>query len=222
MAEASNAAATSAPPPLTTFMRHLAHELGNPVASIRMSAEMLLGDYPSEMHPELFQIIMSESQRLESLIENAVYFVSVGAPRPVSLEISQIVDTVMRQAELAEPLDIRLDLKQTVIYGDIAQISRLFKEILSNAAESGASSVLVSAVVEGDDLILSVRDNGGGIPAEKLPNIFSPFFTTREGKLGLGLSIAKRIVELHDGTLEVAPADPAGTAATMRFPQSSR
>jgi signal transduction histidine kinase len=222
MAEAPQASATSAPIPLTSFMRHLAHELGNPVASIRMSAEMLLGDYPSEMHGELFQIIMSESQRLESLIENAVYFVSVGTPSPVELEISQIVESALRQAELTDPPEIRMDLKQTVLYGDITQISRLFREVLCNAAESGATSVLISSAAEGSDLVVSVGDNGKGIPPEKLANIFSPFFTTREGKLGLGLSIAKRIVELHDGTLEVAPADPAGTAATMRFPQSSR
>jgi signal transduction histidine kinase len=207
--------------PLTFFMRHLAHELGNPVASIRMSAEMLIGDFPQEMHQELFQIIMSESLRLESLIESAVYFSSLGAPAQHEIEFSALIDSAVKQGEITIPVRVHSEIDSDVIIGDASQFARLFREIFRNAMQAGGETINVTLRNEGDLLLITIVDDGSGIVDEKFPVVFDPFYTSRDGQLGLGLNIVRRIVELHRGTVEISRAEPSGTAVTIRLPQSS-
>lgn len=202
------------------FMRHLAHELGNPVASIRMSAEMLLSDFPPEMHQELFQIIMSEALRLESLIESAVYFSSIGAPNPQPIDLRSIIEGALRQCEVTIPVNIHAQLTRTPC-GDISQISRMMREVVANAVQSSATVIDIFLEEEEDALIVRVMDNGEGIPADRIGRIADPFYTSRDGRLGLGLTIAKRVAELHDGSIEVAGAAPSGTVVTIRLSQST-
>lgn len=203
------------------FMRHLAHELGNPVASIRMSAEMLLSDFPQEMHQELFQIIMSEALRLESLIESAVYFSSIGAPNLQPIDLKSIIDGALRQCEVTIPVNIRSELESTTVRGDLSQMSRLMREIIGNAAQSSATALDITLEQEDDMIVIRVADNGEGIPVDRLDRIADPFYTSRDGRLGLGLTIARRIAELHDGSIEVAGAAPSGTVVTIRLSQST-
>ncbi len=207
---------------LRSFMRHLAHELGNPVASIRMSGEMLLGDYPAEMHQELFQIIMSEALRLETLIESAVYFCSIAPPNPQEVELASIIQSALRQGEAPIQLDLQTDLACDTINADPGELTRTLREIFLNAEQAEATTLTVAARPDGDDVVITVTDNGQGVPAAKLPKLLEPFYTMREGHLGLGLCIAKRIVDLHHGTIDIGPAAARGMMVTVRFPQSSR
>lgn len=207
---------------LMSFMRHLAHELGNPVASIRMSAEMLLGDFPREMHHELFQIVMSESLRLESLIESAVYFSSIGAPTRHESEIASLVESAMKQGGIAIPINVSPAEGSETIAGDASQLARLLREIFQNAVQAGCSSIALTLRTEQNGVTLTIVDDGDGIPPEKLAQVFNPFYSSRDGQLGLGLNIARRIAELHAGTIDVAAADSGGTSVTIRLPQSSR
>jgi signal transduction histidine kinase len=202
-------------------MRHLAHELGNPVASIRMSAEMLLSDFPPEMHQELFQIIMSEALRLETLIESAVFFSAIGTPNPQPVDLKASVDATLRQCEITIPVRIDSRLDGETVMVDAGQASRLLREVLSNAAQSGADSIDVSLYRDVDAAVIRVIDDGEGIPAERADRALDPFYTSRDGRLGLGLTIAKRIAELHKGSIEIANAVPRGTAVTIRLSQSS-
>jgi signal transduction histidine kinase len=204
------------------FMRHLAHELGNPVASIRMSAEMLLSDFPPEMHEELFGIIMSEALRLESLIESAVYYASIGSPNAQQVDLVAVVDAALRQSEITIPVQIDSRLDGDTIVADSAQMLRLMREVLSNAAQASATTIDVGIHHDDDgDVVIRVIDDGEGISVDKIDRTSDPFYTSRDGRLGLGLTIAKRIAEIHNGSLEIANAVPSGTAVTIRLSQRS-
>ena len=209
------------PVELHFFMRHLAHELGNPVASIRMSAEMLLGGFPPEMHQELFQIIMSEALRLESLIESAVYFAAIGSPKSQDLDLRALIDAAIRQEEVETPVNVHSTLNDTPVRADLGQMARLFREIIGNAAQSGATVIDITLSNDGDVTVIQVKDDGEGIPEERRATVFDPFYTARDGRLGLGLTIAKRIAELHHGSLAIDGVTPSGTTVTLRLPQRS-
>ena len=227
MAEAEDTATQGAALTLRSFMRHFAHELGNPVASIRMSAEMLVGDYPPEMHAELFQIIMSEALRLETLIESAVYYCSIAPPSQQEVELPSIIESAMRHGDVRIPLDVRADLANDTVSADVPELTRAIREIFLNASQSGASAVDVSARREDGDAVIVVADDGAGIPAADLPHIFERFYRadkarSRElGGTGLGLSIVKHIVQAHGGSISAASTQGQGTTITLRFPLES-
>src|SRR5512133_925756 len=170
--------------PLGRFMRLLAHELGNPVATIRMSAEMVL----------------DEAIHLEALVERALFYASLGAPTPVQVDVEQLVESISRVH--ADEVSIELDdrTRGDTVGVDPGQFSRLLTEALENAADSGATKLQIRAERQEGQLHLTLTDNGAGIEADPAERVFEPFYTTREGKLGLGSTIAHRIAELHGGT----------------------
>jgi signal transduction histidine kinase len=117
---------------------------------------------------------------------------------------------------LAEPLPH--------VEGDAGALNQVFLNVLKNAAEAiegqGGGTIHVHARAEGAALAVCIRDEGPGINSEALARLFEPFFTTKEpGRgTGLGLSMSRRIVEEHGGTIEVASEPGAGTAVTIRIP----
>ena len=89
--------------------------------------------------------------------------------------------------------------------------------LLLNAAQAAAEEVAVSADTVGDEAVVIVRDDGPGIPSETADRIFEPFFTTREEGTGLGLAMARTIVEAHGGRIEVVDV-PTGASIRVRLP----
>ena len=203
------------------FMRLLAHELGNPVASIRMSAEMLVGDLPNDIRDQLSQIVFDEALRLEALIESAVFYTTLQQGAPLQLEVEPLLGAAIRQVEGAENVSPRFepDAARTIT-GDAGQLTRMFRELVSNAVQCGSSQVDLSVAGNAEESIFTLRDNGDGIANDKLSVIFTPFYTTRDGRLGLGLPIARKIAEQHGGSIAVAPADNGGTIVTLSLPSA--
>jgi signal transduction histidine kinase len=206
------------PDSLSGFVRLLAHELGNPVASIRMSAEMLSGGAPEELHGQLYEILLSESGRLQKLIESAVYYTSMPVSEPHSIDLQPLLETIIERNSggMEVHLTIAPDCQQISL--DAALISRAVGELLRNASDAGASQVNIDVRCDRNDALLTVHDDGEGVSNDKISAIFQPFHTTREGQLGLGLSIARRIVQRHDGAITIAPGESGGTDVAIRLP----
>lgn len=206
---------------IAEFMRMLAHELGNPVASIRMSSEMMLGELPNDIREQLSQIVFDEAIRLETLIEGAVYYATLQQGTPLHLEIEPLLQAAYQQIDSSASLASRLEPSAPrMINGDAAQLTRLFREILANAVQAGASEIKLDVVSRGDESIFTVVDNGEGIPGDKLSVVSTPFYSSRDGQLGLGLPIARKIAEQHGGTIDIAPSASGGTAVTLALPSA--
>jgi signal transduction histidine kinase len=182
---------------------------------------MLVGDLPSDIRDQLSQIVFDEALRLEALIESAVFYTTLQQGAPLQLEVEPLLGAALRQVEGAEDITPTFDdTAPRTISGDAGQLTRMFREVIANAVQCGSTSVDLQVAGDGEESIFTLRDNGEGIANDKLSVIFTPFYTTRDGRLGLGLPIARKIAEQHGGSIVVAPADNGGTIVTLSLPSA--
>jgi signal transduction histidine kinase len=217
MTDRVNVEETAAQPSLASFMRLLAHELGNPVATIRMSAEMLQSGIPPEMQQQLSSMILEEALHLEELIERALFYASIGIPSPVEVDVAHLLESIALQFPTA-PLSVRSSSGPLQLVADPGQLSRMLSESISNAIDSGAAAIELRADSDDGGVVFTVADDGEGVERDAAGRLFDAFYTTREGKLGLGLTIARRIAALHGGTAEARPGPASGVEVSYRIP----
>ena len=133
-----------------------------------------------------------------------------------------------RQQVLSKPIKIEFSPSADLfdVEHDSDQVHQVLLNLLLNAVQAiqGAGVVRVSVFGQegSDDAVITVSDNGPGIPAEHLPNIFRPFYTTKGNGTGLGLSLARRIVEEHHGRIEVTSSSGKGTTFSVILPIHQR
>jgi len=204
----------------------LAHEIRNPLAGIAGVMEIVARDLPSssparavvkDVRLEVAQI----NRILTDLLETA-------RPHPPQICRSNLNTTVehavmlARQQVFSKP--IQIDLHQAAdlaeVEHDSDQIHQVFLNLLLNAVQAtdGPGTVRVDIGSRGDFATVDVADTGRGIPPKYLPNIFRPFFTTKGNGTGLGLSLARRIVEEHHGRIEVSSVEGKGSRFTVLLP----
>jgi len=210
----------------------LAHELRNPLGTIKASAE-LLGKQATQSNPAVMQeltgYITSEVDRTNSLISRFLDFA-----RPLRLHarsadlretISQTMDQIRTRAEARQ---VRLETavpEHPVIFAfDPDLLAIALTNLIHNAIEASAPGGIVRLTVEsrGAAIHLSVSDQGSGIASEHLESIFNPFFTTRTDGTGLGLAIVTKIVDEHNGKITVQSTPDAGTTFELILPVQER
>ncbi|MFB3909746.1 MAG: ATP-binding protein [Candidatus Eisenbacteria bacterium] len=196
----------------------LAHEIRNPLASIKGSAEILADDFPAE-HPKrrLLQVLIDESVRLNGVLSR---FLAFARPRPLERRLFELEDELRTVVQMMQDRDdtrsIRFHLHScgtpTVrIYADREQLRQVLLNVLLNAAQASAPAGQVAVSCARADGVCHVRvhDSGPGFSPDALANLFTPFFTTKTEGTGLGLALSHRIIEAHGGTITGAN-DPAG------------
>jgi len=214
----------------------LAHEIRNPLASIRSSVEQLArSKHADEDERFLAGLIVRESDRLSRLLSEFLDFARVRATQFVPLDVHAVVVAVVRLIK-AHP-DCRPDAAitveggRTILEGDEDLLHRVVANLVLNAVQAarGPIRIVVSvASVQGSDIPhgtnidnavrLQVRDTGPGIPEEIRDRLFDPFVSGRTGGSGLGLAIVQRAVEAHRGLVLVDSAPGTGTAFTIFLP----
>jgi len=215
----------------------IAHEVKNPLAGIEVMAGILkrqLAESPDAQ--SILGDIIKEAKMANAIVLEVLDFV-----RPIRLQVenASIADAIRDSVSLAEGHVPRGDVRVNVelpeylpaIQGDPHQLRQIFTNLLMNAFEAlngdGTVTIAAAAVTEegpaggesqGPMVQVEVTDNGPGMPADVLDKIFSPFFTTKPQGSGLGLAIVRKIVDAHDGRIDVGVLDTGGTRFRVMLP----
>ena len=201
------------------FVAGVAHELNSPLTSIAGWAQ-LLPELPEDDRDAALGTIEREALRLGRIVQNLLYFSRRQPPGRERVDLNGLLRRIaeVRGDELAsEGIELALQLGQApAVLGDEYQLELVLLNLIGNAEEAlkpGGGRITVTSEAEGGSARVTVTDTGRGIPAEVLPRVFEPFFTTRDvGQgTGLGLSIAYGIVSEHGGELH-AESPPEGGA----------
>lgn len=206
----------------------VAHGIRNPVAGIKAAAHCASLDLPAP-HPlrENISDIITEADKLEARIKSLLDFAKPFVPHLARCRMAQLVGDAVASLQgpaAAHGVEVVVDLDPALPEAelDYAQIEQVLLTLLSNAAEAmpqgGRITVSGRATDDGRRLRLSVTDTGPGIPADQLRRVFELFFTTKSHGTGLGLAVAKKIVERHGGTIGVDSAVGKGTTFTIEVP----
>ncbi len=218
----------------------LAHEIKNPLASIRSSVEQL-GRLPRQTDDErtLSELVMRESDRLSRLLTEFLDFARVRVSHTGSVNMADLVREAVQLAD-AHPDRGEVDIECTapddgsvVVQGDQDLLHRAVFNLLLNAAQASPAGGTVRVEVavaqpeqlplgvrnEGGSVSLRVSDQGSGIPMEIRDRLFDPFFTTKPGGSGLGLAVVHRAIEAHRGMVFL-DSSPRGTTFTVILPRT--
>lgn len=220
----------------------VAHEINNPLAGILTYAKLLrkwLAKLPEPQTPQeraraeeirsSLELIESESRRCGEIVRNLLMFARAAPMNLEYAQLNQVADRCLRlvshQLELAN-VQLEKDLHPDLppVYCDAAQVEQVLLALVMNAIEAmphgGVLTLRTTMDPATDTVSLQVRDDGIGIPADVFPKLFEPFFTTKEGShgSGLGLAVAKGIVERHSGRIEVTSEVGKGTTFTVTLP----
>ena len=210
---------------LGSLSAQLAHEIRNPLAAMRGSAQMLAADTSGGNQSRLAQILVRESDRLSTLLAEFLRFARPPPPTFRRCSLRELVTDTLEMLQ-ADPLvaqaRVETSLEELDAEIDSDQLRQVLINILRNALTAagpgGSVRVSIRQGVAGPEL--RVWDSAGTIAPENLPRIFEPFFTTKEGGTGLGLSTAHSIIQAHGGTIRVSSSPQAGTEFVIALPDS--
>jgi len=215
----------------------IAHEVKNPLAGIEVMAGVLRRKIPASPDAQaLLSDIINEAKMANAIVQEVLDFV-----RPIRLQMERIsiVDAVQGAISLADGkarrgavnVDVRLADGLPLIQGDQHQLMQIFTNLLINAYEAmgGRGRITVTGertrLADGGDgldaVLIDVTDDGPGMPQEISDKVFDPFFTTKAQGSGLGLAIVRKIVDAHDGRLDLRTAPGQGTTIRLTLPVST-
>ncbi len=204
----------------------LAHEIRNPLASIKGSAELLADDFGVQ-HPKrrLLQVLVDEAVRLNDVLTRFLVF---ARPTPVQRECVWAVDELEAVASLVRGrevagVSVRFDPSGSeglCFLADPRQVRQVLLNVVLNAVQAcgDRGEVVLDGERRGERALLRVRDSGPGFTPEGLANAFEPFFTTRSEGTGLGLAITHRIIAQHGGTVRIANRPEGGALVEIELP----
>ena len=205
----------------------VAHEIRNPLNAIALAAQQLkleLGPAPSAA---MADTIWNESKRLNLIVEDFLSLARPSAQPKTLVDWRELTGSVAQMARLEadkKEVELRLDLLEECNVNGVAdELRKALWNLLQNAlAATGTDGQIEVALrPDGGMAVLSIDDTGSGIAPEALTRVFEPWFTTKAGGTGLGLAITHRIVQDHDGTIEInspAPGRTRGTRVVLRLP----
>lgn len=206
----------------------IAHELRNPLASIRGSVELLAGELDvRDEQAQLMQLILRESNRLNTIITDFLEFARVRPPQRRQIDLDRfLVDLQLQLRQHAAAngggVEVSCECGQSgcVIDADPEQLLQAILNLAINACEAmhGQGRLRVLADVVDDACVVRLMDTGPGLSPEKLEDIFTPFVTSKPNGTGLGLPMVARIVHSHGGTIEAVNNSSGGAEFVMRLP----
>ena len=212
----------------------IAHEIRNPLNYINLTLDHLRKQFKPEDESKqpTFEKLTTQLKMEVGRINNQISdFLRYSRPLTLNLqptEARQVVEDSLRIVEVqAAEQNIKISLIERenvpLILGDAEFLRSVFNNLFINAVqamETKGGNLNVTISPEADFVKIEIADTGGGITEENLSKIFEPYFSTKETGTGLGLAIVKKIVDDHDGTIEVESASNEGTKFTVKIPLS--
>jgi len=210
------------------FAAKMAHEVRNPLSSIKGAAQLIRNDYANEApFREFLDIIIEEVDALSQITMDLLDFARPMSMKVEQTSINELVDRSVRFLNsFIEDAGVKVEYHHSDglpdIFVDRKQIEQVIRNIIINAVQAmkGGGTLTISTSMDDSSGMVRAQfdDTGCGIPEDKIDKIFQPFFTTKTKGTGLGLSIVKRIVENHNGNIEVFRRESAGTSFRLSLP----
>ncbi|MBP1973097.1 sensor histidine kinase [Cohnella thailandensis] len=216
------------------FISNVSHEIQSPLTAIKGFAQALQGnDLTPEQRQHYLEIIETESDRLSRLSDNLLKLTSLESQHHPYQPHSYRLDRQLRQLVLsceplweAKQLELDVQLKELVVNADEELLNQVWSNLLHNSIKFTPASGQLTIKLEQEDnqAVASFADTGIGIDEHNLPHLFERFFKVDRsrnrsaGGSGLGLSIVKKIVEMHEGTVSVTSKPGVGTTFVVRLP----
>lgn len=209
------------------FVADVSHELRTPLTTLRGNLGLLRRNPPPEEQADILNDLVDESDRLIRLVNDLLLLARADAGRSLAREpvdVSTVLEETCRQARQLDPhrqisLMAAPDLK---IVGERDALKQVLLIALDNALKHSSSAIQIRATHTGSQVEIRVQDFGAGLPSEKLKHVFERFYRGAEGSLtpgfGLGLSIAKALVEGMGGHIAMESEPDKGSTVLVRFP----
>ncbi len=209
----------------------VAHELNNPLASILLFSSNLLKKVPAHgpLHEGL-SVIIQETKRCKALIQELLELARSKEPKRIVANLNAILNKVLqllenefrrRNVRLRPELDPHLP----DLFVDIGQLQQVFVHLLLNALEAVSAKGEVALSSHWDQVqqaaVVTVADDGGGIPPEHLDRLFEPFFSTKPRSTGLGLTVSRGFIQDHGGDIQIESEPGRGTRVTVTIPAAA-
>lgn len=204
----------------------VAHEIANPLNAISLNLQLLEREKPDD---ESIKVCRQQIARLDSILHG---FLQALRPSRPNLMPGSVADplknclstlkTLFEERRISVTLDMPAALPAVAI--DKPQFEQVYFNLLKNALEAvrDGGRIDIDVTSDDNDAIVSIRDNGAGIPPDQVAHLFEPYRTTKEKGTGLGLMISARIVRDHGGTIAAASKLGDGTCFTIRIPRIER
>ena len=210
----------------------IAHEIRNPLSGINVYLNTLHNIYDRgeslDKVKRIIEQLQSASRKIESVIKRVMDFSKPTKPQFIVMDINRTIDEVLKLSSVTmgkSGIAIKKNLAEHLprCYADAHLMEVIIVNLISNAAEAmknvaGEKRLEISSAVKDDTLFITIADSGPGIPPNLRNQIFDPFYTTKSGGTGIGLSICHRIVTDHGGSLGVSESAWGGAAFTIELP----
>jgi nitrogen fixation/metabolism regulation signal transduction histidine kinase len=212
--------------------RQVAHEIKNPLTPMKLSIQYLqkaiVQDAPQvpQLAARVSATLIEQIEHLSRIAADFSEFANIGSARQEDFDLHDTIRSVSDLHAMNESVRIELSLEDAplIVHADRTQMNRLFSNLLLNAVEAiperREGIVRISESRSGRDVVISISDNGTGIPETLRASIFSPNFTTKSSGTGLGLAMCKSIVEQQKGTIDFETETGRGTTFRIRLPQA--
>jgi len=205
----------------------LAHEIRNPLSSIRGSLEVIREAEKNKNTLHFINMALKESIRLNEIVTDFLNYAQFVPLKMNRLHVREVINEAIADTlQIIEDRNIKIKRKDSdfVVLGDLNKLKSCFVNILNNAYEvtQEGGVIEVESYATDKNNIIEIRDHGKGIPSGLLNRIFDPFYTTKKGGTGLGLAITKKIIESHGGEINVESTVDDGTTFRIELPPAGR
>jgi signal transduction histidine kinase len=203
----------------------VAHEVNTILASIKLFLEMLKDKPANPKEAKKTKLMLEEIERGEELIHRFLDFTKLPESEFRRTGINQVIQRslALHEARLKkENVEIALSLDENApeILCDAHKMEEVFLNIFSNSMDAmrAGGRLTIKSEAKNEKMIITIQDTGSGISSENLKKIYNPFFTTKAGGIGLGLSIVHRIIEEHKGLIDITSQEKQGTLVRIELP----